>query len=134
MSIWHGDLHKKKKTGGRGKSYRGKRAFEAGGPPAETKVGNIVSVKIVRTKGGGKKVKLLSTNFANVYNPKTKKTLKVEVLKVIKNPASLDYDKRGIITKGTVIDTPLGKAVVTSRPGQDGVVNARLMEKVEVKR
>ena len=35
---------------------------------------------------------------------------------------------RGIITKGALIETELGKAIVTSRPGQDGVVNALLVE------
>jgi small subunit ribosomal protein S8e len=31
------------------------------------------------------------------------------------------------MTKGAIIETEMGKAKVTSRPGQDGVVNAVLL-------
>ncbi|MCE4622698.1 MAG: 30S ribosomal protein S8e, partial [Desulfurococcales archaeon] len=33
-----------------------------------------------------------------------------------------------IIVKGAIIETTEGKAIVTSRPGQDGVVNAVLIK------
>ncbi|HDD72097.1 MAG TPA: 30S ribosomal protein S8e, partial [Candidatus Bathyarchaeota archaeon] len=39
-----------------------------------------------------------------------------------------DYNSRGVITRGAIIRTELGLAVVTSRPGQNGVVNATLLE------
>ncbi|HDJ25717.1 MAG TPA: 30S ribosomal protein S8e, partial [Candidatus Bathyarchaeota archaeon] len=55
-------------------------------------------------------------------------TKTVDILRVVKNPANVDYDRRGVITKGTIIETPIGRAVVTSRPGQDGVVNAVLLK------
>ncbi|MEJ2243385.1 MAG: hypothetical protein P8X87_02435 [Candidatus Bathyarchaeota archaeon] len=54
---------------------------------------------------------------------------KVKIDRVIKNPANVDYDRRGVITKGTMIATSLGTARVTSRPGQDGKVNAVLVDK-----
>ncbi|MEM3023047.1 MAG: 30S ribosomal protein S8e, partial [Candidatus Bathyarchaeia archaeon] len=50
---------------------------------------------------------------------------------VVKNPANVDYQRRGIVTKGAIISTPLGKAKVTSRPGQDGVLNAVLLKDLE---
>ncbi|MEM2226238.1 MAG: 30S ribosomal protein S8e [Candidatus Bathyarchaeia archaeon] len=130
MSMWHGDLHKRKKTGGRRKPFRGKRAFERGGPPSETRLGERKSVKR-RTRGGGLKVKLLSTNVANVVDTSTGKCQLVEIKGVVKNPANVDYQRRGIITKGAIISTPLGKAKVTSRPGQDGVLNAVLLKDLE---
>jgi small subunit ribosomal protein S8e len=34
-----------------------------------------------------------------------------------------------VITKGAILQTPLGQARVTSRPGQHGVVNAVLVQK-----
>jgi len=71
---------------------------------------------------------LLAVKHANVSDA-SGKTSNVEILRVIKNPASVDYDRRGVITKGTIIGTPLGTAQVTSRPGQDGVVNATLVPK-----
>jgi small subunit ribosomal protein S8e len=49
----------------------------------------------------------------------------------MKNPANVDYDRRGVITRGTIIETSLGVARVTSRPGQDGTVNAILVPKKE---
>ncbi|HJJ40868.1 MAG TPA: 30S ribosomal protein S8e, partial [Methanocorpusculum sp.] len=33
-----------------------------------------------------------------------------------------------LMTKGAVISTDLGKARIVSRPGQDGVINAVLIE------
>ncbi|RLF79472.1 30S ribosomal protein S8e, partial [Thermococci archaeon] len=43
-------------------------------------------------------------------------------------PANRQYVRRNIITKGAIIQTEIGKAIVTSRPGQDGVVNAVLIK------
>jgi len=51
----------------------------------------------------------------------------VKILRVIKNPANVDYDRRGVITQGTIVETSLGTARVTSRPGQNGIVNAVLI-------
>ncbi|MEM2882550.1 MAG: 30S ribosomal protein S8e [Candidatus Bathyarchaeia archaeon] len=130
MSMWHGDLHKRKRTGGKRKPFRGKRAFERGGPPSETRLGERKALRR-RARGGGLKVKLLSTNVANVVDPDTGKCQIVEVKGVVKNPANVDYQRRGIVTKGAIISTPLGKAKVTSRPGQDGVLNAVLLKDLE---
>jgi small subunit ribosomal protein S8e len=84
--------------------------------------------KVSRTHGGNEKVRLLAVNHANVSDA-FGKTTKVEILRVIKNPANVDYDRRGVITKGAIIETPLGTARVTSRPGQDGNLNAILVPK-----
>jgi len=127
LSVWHGDQHKRKSSGGRKRAYRKKRRFERGYFPAETTLGKP-KLKIVRKHGGNKKVRLLAVNQANISDG-TGKTTKVEILRVVRNPANVDYDRRGVITKGTVIVTPLGTAKVTSRPGQDGVVNAVLVSK-----
>jgi len=48
---------------------------------------------------------------------------------VIKNQANVDFQRKGVITKGAIIETPIGNAVVTSRPGQDGTINATLIKK-----
>ena len=76
-------------------------------------------------------MRLLSASHANISDPSSGKTEKVEITRVIKNPANVDYDRRGVITRGTMIETPLGVARVTSRPGQDGVVNATLIPEKE---
>lgn len=130
MSVWHGDLHKRKPSGGRKRAYRGKRKFERGSFPAETMLGERKR-KIDRGRGGNVKIKILSDNYACVTDPKTGKTEKVEILRVIRNPANVDYDRRGVITKGAIIETQLGLARVTSRPGQNGVINAVLIGEKE---
>jgi len=130
LSVWHGDQHKRKASGGRKRRYRVKRRYERGSFPTETTLGNLKR-KVSRRRGGNKKVRLFSVKHANISDP-SGKTQKVEILRVIKNPASVDYDRRGVITKGTIIATPLGTARVTSRPGQDGIVNAILVPKETV--
>ena len=75
------------------------------------------------------KIRLLGATHANISDPSTGKTKKVKIAKVIKNPANVDYDRRGVITRGTVIETSLGPARVTSRPGQGSIVNAILIPK-----
>jgi small subunit ribosomal protein S8e len=127
LSVWHGDQHKRKDSGGRKRVNRKKRRYEKGFFPAETTLGKPKS-KTIRKHGGNEKVRLLNTNQANISDG-SGKTLKIEILRVIKNPANVDYDRRGVITKGTMIATSLGTARVTSRPGQDGIVNAVLVAK-----
>jgi len=129
LSVWHGDLHKKKPSGGRKKAYRTKRRYEKGSFPTETTLGEPRQ-KTTRSRGGNAKTRIPSTNIANVSDS-SGKTQKTEITRVIRNPANVDYDRRGVITKGTIIETPLGSARVTSRPGQDGVVNAILVSKEE---
>jgi small subunit ribosomal protein S8e len=127
MPQWHGNLHKRKKSGGRKHMFRGKRAFEMGSDPAETIVGEPrISKK--RGRGNNLKLRALSVNSVNVTDPTTGKTQKTEIRSVVKNPANVDYQRRGVITKGAVVDTPLGQALVTSRPGQHGIINAILIQ------
>jgi small subunit ribosomal protein S8e len=84
-------------------------------------------LRILRTRGGDIKSVLLSVNMANVYNSKTKKYSKVKIKSVVENPANRHFIRRNILTKGAVIETELGKARITSRPGQEGTVNAVLV-------
>jgi small subunit ribosomal protein S8e len=117
---------KRKVTGGRYKSFRKKRKCEMGREPTLTKLGKTRQKKF-RTKGTGIKMKLLSCDVANVFDPKANKYSKAKIKTVVENPANRHYVRRNIITKGTVIDTELGKARVTSRPGQTGTINAVLI-------
>lgn len=125
--VWHGDLEKRKSTGGKRKNYRKKRRFERGRYPAETIFQKEDRRKIIRVKGGGQKVKLTAARYANVSDPNEGNTVKVEILEVLRNPANMDYNRRRILTKSAIIRTELGNARVSSRPGQDGVINAVLI-------
>ena len=126
MSVWHGDLHKKKLSGGRKIKYRGKRKYEQGTFAAETTLGEPKR-KTTRGFGGNTKVKVLTDKYASVTDVKSGKTEKTEILGVIKNRANVDYNRRGVITKGAEIETAIGTARVTSLPGNDGVINAILI-------
>lgn len=123
MPKWHSDQDKRKVTGGKRKPYRTKKSFESGGYPTETRLGEAAR-KVKKARGGTKKINLLSGRYANVTTLSTGKTEKVAVEEVVENAANIDYNRRRVITRGAVIKTPLGRAVVTSRPGQDGVINA----------
>ncbi|HVO86054.1 MAG TPA: 30S ribosomal protein S8e [Candidatus Eisenbacteria bacterium] len=126
MSEWNGDMHKQKPSGGKRHAYRKKRKYEQGTFSAETLMGEQKR-KFVRGRGGNLKIKILAEKQVCVTDPKTRKTEKTEVLRVVKNPANIDYNRRGVITKGAVVETPLGQARITSRPGQHGILNAILI-------
>lgn len=130
MSVRHGDLHKKKPSGGRKRLYRKMRRFERGSFPTETTLGETKR-KISRRAGGNIKIRVLNDLYTTVSNPATGETKKAKITRIVKNPANIDYDRRGVITKGTIIETELGAARVTSRPGQHGVINSVLIPKKE---
>ncbi|MCW4027187.1 MAG: 30S ribosomal protein S8e, partial [Candidatus Bathyarchaeota archaeon] len=90
MSVWHGDLRKRKPSGGRKKPYRGKRKFESGSFPTETSLGEPKR-KMSRRRGGNVKIRLLSGNYANVTDPTTGRTERVEILTVLRNLSNADY-------------------------------------------
>lgn len=128
LSVWHGGSHKKKLTGGRKRAHRKKRKFERGAFPTETILGKR-KLKKSRRRGGNVKIRALSERQASISNPTTGKTENTEIIRVVSNPANIDYDRRGVITKGTIIETKLGLARVISRPGQHGLINAVLLPK-----
>jgi small subunit ribosomal protein S8e len=124
----HSSMRKRKLTGGKKRAYRTKKKYEAGGYPAETILGEPKR-KVTRGLGGNRKIKVLTEKFASVTDPKNGKTEKTEIVRVVKNGANVDYNRRGVITKGAEIETSLGLAKVTSRPGADGIINAVLIGK-----
>ncbi|HLC50354.1 MAG TPA: 30S ribosomal protein S8e [Candidatus Nanoarchaeia archaeon] len=117
---------KRKQTGARYKDFRKKKQYELGREPSFTKLGKA-RVQTIRVMGDNRKLRLLSADTANLYNPKTKAYKQVKIKTITDNPANRHFIRRNIMTKGSVIDTELGKAKITSRPGQDGIVNAVLI-------
>ena len=117
---------KRKASGGRLRDSRTKRKFELAGFPAQTKVSDKIVLRTKRTIGGNEKNRILATNVVNVSDKKGK-TQKVEVKNVLENPANPHLVRRNIVTKGAIVETPLGKVQITSRPGQEGTVNGKLL-------
>jgi small subunit ribosomal protein S8e len=62
-----------------------------------------------------------------VVNPKNNQMEVAEIMGVIENHANDHFVRRNIITKGAVVETNLGQVKITSRPGQDGMVNGVLI-------
>ena len=117
----------RKVTGGRRRPAAMKRRAEIGLAPADTHIG-VERHRIIRTFGGNDKVRALRAMFANVTNPKTGETKKAKIETVEKNTANPNYVRRNLLTKGAVIKTEIGSARIMSRPGQDGIINALLLE------
>ncbi len=117
----------RKESGGRYKKFRDKKKYALAGEPTFTKLGNP-KVKNVRKMGGYKKIKILTHNTVNVLDKKTNKYSAARILTIAENPANRHFVRRNIMTRGTVVETDKGRARITSRPGQDGVINAVLIQ------
>ena len=112
-------------SGARRVANRGKRKSELGRESAETRLGEK-NLRKIRTRGGNEKHRLAGDNKINVIADG--KAQIVEIYGVVENKANPNYVRRNIITKGAIVETELGHAKVTSRPGQDGVVNGVIVE------
>ena len=116
----------RKITGGKYKAFSKKKKYAL---PGINRIVKVRETKQKTIKGRGKTTKnvLLSTNKVNVIDPKTKKSKKVELKNVLETPSNRFLARQNILVKGAIIETELGKAKVTSRPGQEGSVNAVLI-------
>lgn len=117
----------RKLTGGRIIPNRTRRKYEIDRYPNEPTVGETKNI-VRRVRGNNIKVAFKFSEYANVSDKDSKKTSKVKILRVTKNPANKDFERRGVICKGSILETEIGLAKVVSRPGQDGVVNAVMIK------
>lgn len=126
-------LSKTTGSGGKLKPSRDKTRANVGGFFARAKVIRPEDLKsgqepkerreAIRAKGGSHKLAAKTVLFANVVMPDGK-TKKMRILNVVDNPSNRHYSRENVVTKSSVIQVEGGKAKVTSRPGQNGVVNA----------
>ena len=120
------NLATSKTTGGRRHPLRIRRKYETDRYPNEAT--NGAQVTITRhVRGKNKKTALKSIDFVNLATPDAK-VKKTKILKVLENYTNNDYKRRGIITKGAILETQEGKCRVVSKPGQNGIVNAVLIK------
>jgi small subunit ribosomal protein S8e len=110
-------------SGGKLRASRKKKKFELAGKIVYTVLGKERR-KQARVVGGNMKSVLLATDKANVVE-KNGKVKSVKIKAILQVPANRYL--KGILFKGSVIDTELGRARITSRPAQDGIVNAVLI-------
>ena len=115
---------KRQATGALYRPYRKKKKYELGSDPTSTKLANR-KIKADRVLGGNIKFRLLDIDYVNVAEKG--KSKKVKIKNVTENPANRNFVRRNIITKGTIVDTEIGKVRITSRPGQEGSLNGILL-------
>ena len=131
MSQFGIQMHVKSstKSAGNGKKLvpsRDKKRYEFGGYFAATRAGGSKLLVQERGRGGMLKNKLKRVDIANVLTKEGYK--KAKITGVLESKDNRNFARLAIITKGAIIQTELGKAVVTNRPGREGSVNARLIE------
>jgi small subunit ribosomal protein S8e len=116
----------KKYTGGRLIPSRMRRKSEIDRYPHEPVLGNDNKIVVRRVRGGTLKLSIKNTDFIIVNDIHNKKTIKTKIIRVLENSANKDYERRGVLSKGAIVETELGVVRVVSRPGQHGSMNAIL--------
>ena len=120
------NIRKRKHTGGLIKHTRNRRSDEKDSFSVDTLLGDH-SIRVKNSRGGNIKVSLVSDNSVNVIDKSNNSIKKVAITRVLKNPSNRDYERRGVITRGAILDTELGKVRVLSRPGQSGIIDGILI-------
>jgi len=128
LGVYQWRDHKKPSGGKKSWYYKVKRKYAYGRPFVPVILSDRDERIPIRVRGGSRKIRLRRATYAVVSNPKTGESKKVKILRVVESPANREFARRGVIVKSAIIETELGLARVTSRPGQDGVVNAILIE------
>ena len=119
------NLATSKITGWRRHPLRTRRKYEIDRFPNEPIIGEEVTVTR-KVRGKNLKTSIKTIDFVNLaINSEVKK---VKIIRVLENATNNDYQRRGVISKGAVLETKEGKCRVVSRPGQHGVVNAILVK------
>jgi len=119
------NLGTSKVTGGRRHPLRSRRKYEMDRFPNEAIIGKQITIT---RKVRGKNVKTAIKTIDSVNLAIDSKIKRVKIIKVLENSTNNDYKRRGIISKGAILETEEGKCRVVSRPGQHGTVNAILVK------
>ena len=85
--------------------------------------------KTIRVMGGNKKIVILKDKIINVKSGN--KVKKFEIKNVIETPSNRFLARQNILTKGTIVETEIGKVKITNRPGQEEIINGILIEKAK---
>ncbi len=113
-------------SGGHRRMAASKRKAHWGGFFARAKASEKDEVREFRVRGGSSKASVHHAQHANVATGG--KVQKVKIVTVKESPDNRHFARENLLTLGAIIETELGKAKVTSRPGQDGSVNAILLQ------
>ena len=115
----------RKVSGGKYIKRRKKKLYELPGQRRIVKLGEKKK-KSKRVKGGNKKSFLLQANTVNVQVKG--KSKKAKIKNVLETPSNRFLARQNIITKGTIVETDLGKVRITNRPTQESILNGVIIE------
>lgn len=115
-------------SGGKYIKNRKKKKYELPGQRKVVKLSETEKEKrrTNRVTGGNKKTFILQAKTVNVRIKD--KTKKASIKNVLETPSNRFLARQKIITKGTILETDLGKVKVTNRPTQEGTLNGILVE------
>jgi small subunit ribosomal protein S8e len=117
----------RKISGGKYTKRMKKKKYSLTGQNKVVKLYKDEKIKSKRVLGGNTKVYLLRGKFVNVQE-KGKKSKKVEIKNVLETPSDKFLARQDVLTKGTIVQTELGKVKITNRPTQEGMINGILIE------
>jgi small subunit ribosomal protein S8e len=116
----------RKISGGKYKSSRKKKKYELTGQTRVVRLGEK-RTKLIRTMGGHKKLVSLSQNKINLVS-KNGKAKVASIKNVLETSSNRFLARQNVLVKGAIIETSLGKAKITNRPGQEGQVQGVLVD------
>lgn len=115
----------RKTTGGKYKRPNQAKLHSRKGKPRVVKLGEK-KTKIVKGMGGKKRIISLSGNMVNVVVKG--KSQKVKIKNVLETPSNRFLARQNVLVKGALIETDAGKARITNRPSQEGIIQAIIVE------
>ena len=120
------NLKTSKITGGIRHPLKSRRKFQMDRYPNEALMGEQLTVTR-KTRGNNRKTAIKTANVVNVIlaDGKIKSS---KIVRVLENQTNNDYQRRGVITKGAIVETKDGESRIVSRPGQDGTLNGTLLK------
>jgi len=117
----------RKISGGKYIKRMKKKKYALPGQKKVVKLSEEEKRKVKRVQGGNRKIYLLKAKFVNIQQ-KGKKAKKVAIKNVLETPSNKFLARQNVLTKGTIIQTELGKVRITNRPTQEGMINGVLVE------
>ena len=120
------NLKTRKITGGIRHPLKTRQKFDIDRYPNEALMGEQETATR-KTRGNNRKIALKTVSHVNLVlsDAKIKRT---KIIRVLENQTNNDYKRRGVITKGAILETEDGKCRIVSRPGQNGMINAILVK------
>ena len=115
----------RKSTGGRYRNPKKRKKNDRNRQPRIVKLGEK-KTKVLRTKGGNKKLTAHAIDKANITDGKKSKV--TDIKNVLETPSNTFLARQNILVKGAIIETELGKAKITNRPSQEGMVQAIILK------